>query len=398
MKLERALYPAVFLSSLVSFGVSQAAEFIPLGGVSVGGPNVRSISDDGSIVIGRETLTPESSGFHWTASTGMVPFDAPDATVMPGAFGMALSGDGSIAAITGHTAGSPADYRAYHWTETGGYTNLGGLDQDAILTVAHDISRDGGVIVGWSRARKTSDGLQWLADAFRWTEQTGMVSLGTLDSEAGSEANAISSNGEVVVGESAGEAFRWTAGAGMVGLGTNGYTSSVAHDASADGATVLVSLQNGTGTPPLDLALWKETTGWSVIESTVSRVGNKFAMSDDASVVALTKPIEGGDGFAAFLWTESDGTRLFADLLRDDFGLGAQIDGWSMDDGSYLTAVSRNGRFVAGSARNPDGQPEAFLVDLGAPIPEPTTAALALLAVAGPLALRWRRSSGGAGA
>lgn len=82
-------------------------------------------------------------------------------------------------------------------------------------STANGISADGSVVVGRSRNDE---------EAFRWTQATGMVGLGTLPGGAFSSfALGVSADGSVVVGTTSGsnfgQAFRWTQATGMVGLG-----------------------------------------------------------------------------------------------------------------------------------------------------------------------------------
>lgn len=75
------------------------------------------------------------------------------------------------------------------------------------------ISADGNVIAG------TNGIAEGVAHAFRWTANSGMQDLGTLDGKS-SSASSVSADGSVVVGWSGhdinmGTAFRWTAGDGM---------------------------------------------------------------------------------------------------------------------------------------------------------------------------------------
>ena len=74
-------------------------------------------------------------------------------------------------------------------------------------SVACGVSADGSVVVGWSGDFVTTE-------AFRWTQKTGMVSLGTIRGRSGdSMAFDVSADGSVIVGRGAGdlgdEAFIW---------------------------------------------------------------------------------------------------------------------------------------------------------------------------------------------
>jgi len=81
------------------------------------------------------------------------------------------------------------------------------------------ISANGQVVVG------NTAGNPGEQEAWYWTEETGMVALGDLPGGTDrSLAYGVSADGSVIVGvgnsTSGNEAFRWTASTGMVGLGT----------------------------------------------------------------------------------------------------------------------------------------------------------------------------------
>ncbi|MDO1708329.1 autotransporter outer membrane beta-barrel domain-containing protein, partial [Escherichia coli] len=90
----------------------------------------------------------------------------------------------------------------------------------------------------------TNDGSH-LGNAFIWTEDKGIRSLGTLKSDNSglSDPNGISADGSTIVGDSSTDsnamnAFRWTEKTGMQGLGTlksDGSGNSAANATSANG-------------------------------------------------------------------------------------------------------------------------------------------------------------------
>ena len=122
------------------------------------------------------------------------------------------------------------------------FMGLGDLPGGSPSSFAAAISNNGSVVVGKSGA---STGIE----AFRWTQEGGIVGLGFIP-EAGesSEAQGLSADGLVVVGVATApnvfagkEAFRWTQQSGMVGLGdfAGGTVQSAAFDASGDGSIVV---------------------------------------------------------------------------------------------------------------------------------------------------------------
>jgi probable HAF family extracellular repeat protein len=200
------------------------------------------------------------------------------------------------------------------WTADGGMVGLGDLPGGVYSSTAESISADGSVIVGVANLDLPSIST---GEAFRWTADEGMVSLGDLPGgDYLSVADDVSADGSVIVGSGTSasglEAFRWTAAGGMVGLGdlSGGRFESDAFDVSADGSLIV-----GRGS---------------------SRAGTE-----------------------AFLWTAGSGMVSLRQLLIAGGATG--LTGWTLTQAS---AVSADGRTIAGVGRNPRGQTEAWLATI----------------------------------
>jgi probable HAF family extracellular repeat protein len=152
-------------------------------------------------------------------------------------------------------------------------------------------------------------------EAFRWTQATGMVSIGNLGGYA--EARAVNADGSVVVGKSYLSdddssdrvAFRWTQGTGMVNLGTLGGYYAEARAVSANGAVV---------------------------------VGDSITSDFSQS---------------AFRWTQATGMRNLNTLLAD---AGVDMTGIRL---FFAAGISADGQFIAGTGNFPnESEPRAYLV------------------------------------
>jgi probable HAF family extracellular repeat protein len=135
---------------------------------------------------------------------------------------------------------------AFRWTASEGIVGLGGFPSRFPESVAYGVSGDGSVIVGYS---STDNG----REAFRWTKRDGMVGLGDLPGEERfSVAFAVSQDGVVIVGAgdystgggprpTTGQAFRWSSDDGLVGLADlpGGPNASRAWGVSADGQVIV---------------------------------------------------------------------------------------------------------------------------------------------------------------
>ena len=150
----------------------------------LGTGSANSISDDGSVVVGKDGET-----YRWTAIGGRV-------TIRPfeGLGGLAaVSGDGNIA-VTDIKNGN-GDTVAGAWMQVPGWLSLGFLPNALRCpsrSDAYDISADGSTVVGLSW-----DGCS--GRAFKWDAFNGMVDLSRLGTGS-ARANAVSGDGSTVGG------------------------------------------------------------------------------------------------------------------------------------------------------------------------------------------------------
>ena len=161
--------------------------------------NAYDLSADGSLILGGWS---NRRGL-WTVETGW--------QELPITGGEVMSSDGSV------IAGQNASFRAFHWTSEAGTTLI-----DTRNSSVSGVSGDGSVVVGTVRTACSGSTCQ---EAYRWTSETGLVGLGTLETDqfAQSQSSAISRNGRVIVGVDRTAEFnpvpyRWTQETGMVAL------------------------------------------------------------------------------------------------------------------------------------------------------------------------------------
>ncbi len=214
---------------------------------------------------------------------------------------------------------------------------------------ANAVSADGSVVVGQGNFA----GVNNEVEAFRWTQSGGMVGLGV------GAANGVSADGSVVVGQGGsasipfGEAFRWTQSGGMVGLGTlPGGNFSDATAVSADGS-VVVGNSGITNGPSADGSVvvgqggsanipFAEAFRWTQSGGIVGLGFLPGANYSQASGVSADGSVVVGYSDSsvggAFRWTQSGGM----------VGLGTLPGG----DLSQANAVSGDGSVVVGSSGN----------------------------------------------
>jgi probable HAF family extracellular repeat protein len=286
-------------------GVS-AIGFLPGGTTSTA--TAVSASGDRILVSGNVNIDgiQGSAMSVWSLAEGFLAVDPLASSTLCSASG--LSGDGTVVVgvclVYGNTA--------FRWTRGVGTAALRQFGTGSNMqSAAVAISRDGGTVVGV--------GHPVLTGAVAWAADGSAKVLGKLLDDSRGFAAAVSDDGQVIVGTSfdAGNvphAFRWTESAGMTSLGEgNGVTSSHARTVSGNGALV-----GGCG-------------------STAA-------------------------GDVAVLWDAGHGMRILTDMLSSDHG--TVVAGWTL---SCISAMSTDGRVLAGYGINPQGRMEGWIVRLPAP-------------------------------
>jgi len=325
------------------------------------------ISSDGSVIVGDGRTGLGDEAFRWTEAGGMVGLgDLPDGVFQ--SLGRGVSSDGSV--VVG-LAQSASGQEAFRWTQAGGMVGLGDLPGGIFGSFAQGVSADGLVVVGGGH----SDGIQ---EAFRWTEADGMVSLRDLSgSKFKSFAYGVSSDGSVVVGQrlsvSGYEAFRWTEEEGMVGLGDlpGGRFESKARAISSDGSVIVGEGYSDAGR---EAFRWTEEEGMVGLGDLPGGDFDSFAFGTSSDGSVIVGESRAGADFKAFIWDATNGMRDLKTVLENDFGLDLGGDsmlgfpGWRL---IAATDVSDDGTKIVGWGKTPNGQTEAWLVDLTEVVADP---------------------------
>ena len=369
-------------------GAIAQPRFVPLGDLPGGHFSSASggVSQDGTIVVGdgkRTTGLSEQEAFLWADGIGMIGLgDLPGG--IDGSFASKISRD--YTTIIG-AASSSLGYEACYWsTQDLSIHSIGDLPGGKHNAFAYGVSNDGGVIIGAAQGPKGQR-------AFMWRRDTGvMQDLGTLPNtlpKESAEARAVSADGRVVAGTSSSgsggtEAFVWTAETGMVGLGRDPIAKySTAFNMSPDGAFVIgqLSIWNGTGPTTLGYR-WTAITGMVPIESANDAFESvsPIAISLDGKII-IGNTVPQPDGDETFIWREGIGMMGLEAYLKS-IGLDIRSMGYSLH---AVSSMSDDGRFIVGNVINPDGNGEAFLIEIPAP------PAASLVALAALVAVRRRR-------
>ncbi|MDX2131634.1 MAG: hypothetical protein SFY69_06255 [Planctomycetota bacterium] len=308
-----------------------------------------AISSDGRVAAGG--LSVSGAGYTWTRANGMDAFG-----LLPGMPGtsqaLAISGD---ARYVGGFAGP----EAYRYRVGDAALQMLGFLPGYATTQTMGLSGDGEIVVG----RATPFSSDAVGQAFRWTEETGLVGLGyTRPDHFYSEAAAISRDGNTIVGHSRGgsgqgEAFVWTESIGMQVLtplpGTGGFTSQ-AFGTNHDGSIIVgISGSNSSGT------VWVNGVPMSLGIVPGFNRNSARAVSDDGSVIVGQMF---GNSQTAFVRTPSRGMERLADYLA--------FHGVQVPAGVNLltaTAVSADGMTFAGYTGLPGQVRDGFVATIPAP-------------------------------
>jgi probable HAF family extracellular repeat protein len=333
------------------------------------------VSADGSTVVGEANTIVGSAislAFRWTSTNGMENLGSlPGAIRGSGGQAYGVSADGSV--VVGYAVGmSVVGTEAFRWTEGTGMIGLGNLSVGSTNNAAaRSISSDGSIIVGYSDIGNSNEAVRW---------ENGIMT--GLNAGFGSAAYDTSADGSVIVGQSPnGGAFRWENDAvkylGHLPGGTDS-TLSRANAVSSNGLVVV-----GTSSITNETYGDKEAFRWEndVMTGLGDLPGGDFYswandVSGDGSMVVGYSITQGRWSIdwvkEAFIWDQENGMRNLKTLLINEYGLN--LNGWILNE---ATGISNNGQTIVGFGINPSGVTEAWIVT----IPEPCT--LFLLALGG---------------
>jgi len=327
---------------------------------------VYGMSYDGSVLVGGQigSLSGKRGrrAYRWTLSGGTESLGH-----LPGVSGqrynaraLGVSGDGNV--VVGQASNSGFAMRAFRWTKATGMQDLGVLS-GGNYSSATAASADGSVIVGIA-AYGAQRGQR---EAFRWTKSTGMQGIGFLDVSHGeSIAKGVSSDGSVIVGTSiynsngGVEAFRWTPKRGIQGLGFLGGSQSAANAVSSDGRVVVGASTNANGQK--EAFRW---TGSNAMQPLGSIKGyplsDAFGVSRNGDVV-VGESMGGSHHYGiAFRWTKSTGMQSIRKWAGST-AISVPSD-WKL---VRAVGVSSDGTVMSGDGVSPSGAIMPWIIRVNA--------------------------------
>ena len=211
------------------------------------------MSADGRTIAGYR-LGPSFSNevFRWSSDDGLQIMSVPEGLRGYSFDPSAISGDGRT--VIGRASGSGLNSRVFVW-QAGRDPFFIDASLGYAASAAVDVSRDGNRITGVSYSP-----VHYSYQAYLWDATTGVTLLGVLPSTTESIPAEISANGQVVVGNAyasggKSQAFRWTAQTGMLSVqqwiqayGVNlpeGVVLSNASSTNGDGSVVTGTTSRG---------------------------------------------------------------------------------------------------------------------------------------------------------
>ena len=343
--------PILFLCIIVTVGQAQKASIEGLGDFPGGKfeSTAQGISGDGSVVVGSGTTASGKHAFRWTSASGMV--DIGD-TSMKETWAYATSLDGTVVVGSGDMGKGWNAYKGFFWRKDYGFVQPAYFHELARYEFWR-VSSDGTVLVG--------DGGQ---QAFRWTADSGVVSLGILPGRNSSRAISVSSDGSVVIGSSYNlpawdkeEAFRWTQKDGITGLGfLPGGNISFATAVSPNGCVVVGTANDSSGYPAFR---WDRQSGLVRLGHLPGKnTTHPFGITYDGFVI-VGSSFKNRNSGTAFIWDQKNGIRPLQNVLASDYGM--EPAGWDLQ---AATGISYDGKVIVGWGKNPSGNQEAFRIIL----------------------------------
>ena len=314
-----------------------------------------ALSADGIVVAGTSATTAGNrQAFRWTAQQGIVGLEFLSGGSVSSATG--ASAEGAVIVGSGDANGGnpPTSSAGFRWTAATGLQRIAALPGSALCS-ASDVSGDGEVVVGTC--------LQANNTAFRWTAATGPVALSRLGPGSNQQgtATAISRDGSVIAG--AGHpvltgAVIWSAEGSATVLGMlPGDAEAMATGVSSDGLVVIGVSTGRSGTP--HAFRWTQQAGMVDLGSGAGGLPGTYAAGISGNGRIIVGWSESQLGDVAQMWDADRGWRALDAVLGLDYA--TQVPGWTLN---RATAISGDGRTIAGIGTNPQGQTEAWIVIL----------------------------------
>jgi probable HAF family extracellular repeat protein len=347
------------------FATAEPASFMGLGDIPGGvfGSFATDVSADGSVVVGKGNIGVNSSeAFRWTASTGMIGLGNVPSPVSSFSVATGVSANGqSVSGVGSEIIQS----KAAKWIAGSGMIDLGS-PTPLQSARAEAISGDGQVIVGAHDLGGVDAGY-----ALRWSQGQGYTLLSPLPTGSKSNAFDVTGDGSVIVGW-ADAVFAqvivtprptmWINPQTPINLGDlpGGSPNGKAFGISASG---LVAVGYSSSEPGFQAFRWTSQTGMVGLGDLPGSSFNSTAIDVSADGSIIVGHSQATSGRELFIWDALNGMRSMKTVLETDYEL--DLTGWILDGPSV--AISDDGSTIVGGGRYQNVQ-QAFRAYL----PEPS--------------------------
>ena len=313
--------------------------------------DIYAVSADGRTVIGHS----DWQAAYWTADSGIVTINQPDWNA---SYPYGVSADGSeIIGLLSRYIDGVYHTKVFRWTADAGVTEYGPDDEAFVM---RDASADAAVAVGDSYRLTPSTG-----QGFRWTQATGLVGLGgasTPEWEASSYVNGVAADGNNIAGYLHWhyhghfwpymQAVMWDASNQMIILGPDpgaSNTDTQANAVSNDGAIVVGQHRPDPG--EWQAVYWESESGLMVPLGMLAGDSWSIAgwVNGDGSTIIGGSSV-GGAAYRPFLWTAEAGMRALQDVLEEDYDV--DLTGWTL---GRLFCMSPDCSIIIGAGVDPGG-------------------------------------------
>jgi len=333
-------------------------EFTPIAGSEF--LYVADMTDDGSVLL----LAGQFGGgaLTWTRADGLVLIGQGGCSGQ-----LRMSGDGSM--IVGNERDAMGVCQPHRYEGNGQWIPMGSepgaleCGAGSGIGSSYDINNDTAVGLFWTSQLCRAIGGTWDLNA-----ATAGPRLATTVPNRPTRGNGITTDGSVVVGWQDQEdgfraAVKWVNGVQETILDDAGSLVGEALGVNSDGTVVYGAGWQG-GNPAgggYTGQGWLYRAGSGMIPMGVGAYGRSIqspaldATDDGSTVIGITRDF---DAFIQYgwIWNETKGWQTFDDFMK---GWGAR--GWT---NTIPTAISDDGNVIAGWGFNPDGVPQAFVVNL----------------------------------
>lgn len=310
------------------------------------------VNNDGLVL-----LKTNKANYTWTEQAGLVMVNQiTNDALIPG--NPSLSADASVYTLSATNPQTGNAEASLYNPTTQQFTFLGSMGKvvDGNTTGPYGMSLDGKYVVGGG----------WLSmidfHAYKWSQATGLVDLGTAVADRNTRANAISADGSTVVGFQESEFGDWNGVYWKNGQQTyitdqNGDKVPEAQEISSNGKWIIGGMYN------FNAWKWSAETGLVVIphpEAQFGYTGFANAINHDGSVIVGNQQAFQNVGLPneGFIWTEATG-RIALNTYVDNLGLDR--NGLNL---IFPTGISDDGKMISGNGYNANHEYVPFMIKL----------------------------------